>query len=232
MRLRTGSVIAAAIAVAAALCTSCSDSGGSSASSFEVRPVIMPAQHVTHARANPFGSLHVPVDENAYSALSPSQQTALVQALKAVDCKHPPDLSKSDVRVVCDTYSYAYLLGARIVSGHDVEAATPVAPTVNGVTVQYRIALSLKTGGGEKMWDWTSQHHTDFPDGVYTVTQTSSKPPCGENVKTPCSDFLAYVSDDVVVTVPPTSDPFRTAVLVSGDFNKASATRLAHKMAG
>jgi preprotein translocase subunit SecD len=192
----------------------------------------MPAQHVTAARPDPFAALHVPADEDAYSRLTPAQQTQLVNALRGVDCAHPPVLPKTDLRVVCDAYSYAYLLGPTIFTGHDVRSATPIAPTVNGVTPQWRIALSLSTSGGDRMWDWTSQHHTDFPDGVYTVTQESAKVPCGETVKTPCADFLAYVSDDLVVSVPVISDPFRTAVLLSGDFTKASATRLAHKMAG
>ena len=44
--------------------------------------------------------------------------------------------------------------------------------------------------------------------------------------------LLGYVSDDLVVSVPVISDPFRTEVLLSGDFTKASAARLAHKFSG
>jgi hypothetical protein len=229
MRARTGRLL---VVAAALLVSACTSSGGkkSDAGSFEARPVIMPALHVTHVRPDPFGSLHVPADENAYSALSRSRQAALADALRSVDCAHPPTLSGIAVRVVCDQQSYAYLLGAPLFTAHDVKSAIPIAP--GDVFVQWRIALSLNSAGGDSMWNWTSQHHTNFPDGEYTVTQMSSKPPCGATVKTPCSDFLAYIDDGVVVTVPVTSDPFRTSVLVSGEFTKASAARLAHKLSG
>ena len=192
----------------------------------------MPAQHATGAQANAFDSLHVPADEDTYSRLSRSQQAKLADALRGVDCAHPPALSDTNAVVVCDAQSFAYLVGAPIVTGSNVTAAAPIAPTFNGVTDQWRIALSLDSAGGDKMWEWTSQHHTDFPDGEYGVTQTSSKLPCGLTTHAPCSDYLAYISDGLVVTVPVTFDPFRTAVIVSGDFNKASATRLAHKIGG
>jgi preprotein translocase subunit SecD len=133
--------------------------------------------------------------------------------------------------VVCDSDSYAYLLGAPIFSGSDVKRATPIAPTADGVTTQWRIALSISSAAGERMWDWTSQHHSQFLSGMFGVTQTSSTPPCGTTVRTACADFLAYVNDGAVVTVPVTYDPFRTAIIVSGDFDKASATRLAAAMA-
>jgi len=230
MRLRTGAAVAGAALFALSACTS--SGGGAASGALEVRAVIMPAQHVATVQPGAFAAVHVPADEDAYSRLTPAQHTQLVNALRGVDCAHPPALPKTDVRVVCDAYSYAYLVGPAIFTAHDVRSAAPIAPTRNGVTPQWRIALSLSSSGGDRMWDWTSQHHTDFPDGVYTVTQTSAKPPCGESVKTPCSDFLAYISDDVVVSVPVTFDPFRTAVLLSGDFTKASATRLAHKMTG
>ncbi len=161
MRLRSGAFVAGAALFALSACTS--SGGGASSGALEVRAVIMPAQHVTTVQPDAFAAVHVPADEDAYSRLTSAQQTQLVNALRGVDCAHPPALPKPDVRA---------------------------------------------------------------------VTQTSAKPPCGESVKTPCADFLAYISDDVVVSVPVTFDPFRTAVLLSGDFTKASATRLAHKMTG
>ncbi len=229
MRRPIGLVVAAA---AAALMSACTSSGGRDhrGGAFEARPVIMPAQHATAVHTDPFGSLHVPADEAAYSRLSRSQQARLANALRGVDCAHLPKLSGTAVRVACDPDSYVYLLGAPLFNANDVKSATPIAPS--DVYVQWRLALSLNSTGGEKMWDWTSQHHTEFPDGMYTVTQTSSKPPCGATVKTPCADFLAYISDDVVVTVPVISDPFRTAVLISGDFDARAAVQLAHKIAG
>jgi hypothetical protein len=225
-----GAVIVAAVAATAGVCTSCS--GGGRSGSLEVRPVIMPAQKTTAVRADSFGSLHVPATEDAYSNLSRSRRAMLAEALRGVDCAHPPTLSGTAVRVVCDAQSYAYLLGAPIFTAGNVTGAAPIAPTYNGVTSQWRLALSLDSTGGDRMWEWTSAHHTEFPDGMFTVTQTSAKPPCGVTVRSACSDFLAYVSDGVVATVDVTFDPFRTAVVVDGAFNKASATRLAHRITG
>jgi preprotein translocase subunit SecD len=227
MRLRRGAIAALTAALITAGCSS-SSGGGKPAGLLEARPVIMPAQHVSAARTDPFGSLQVPADEDAYSRLSQTQRAALVDALRHVDCAHPPALPNGSLRVVCDSDKYAYLLGQPLFDARDVTGATPIAP--GDAYAQWRVEVSLRSKGADRMWDWTSQHHTDFPHGEYTVNQRNATPPCGANVKTPCSDFLAYLSDDKVIGVPVISDPFKSAVLVAGYFTKASATRLAHRL--
>jgi hypothetical protein len=227
MRLRWTPVVAVVSAVVVSGCSS----GGKSSASLEVRPVIMPAQHVTHVRSDPFAALHVPADENAFDSLSRSQQAALAEALRGVDCAHPPALSGSPDRVVCSRDSFAYLVGAPLFTAANVTHAAPIAPD-RDVSYQWEIALTLDSAGADKAYQWTTQYHLDDPVGEFGAEQTSKKVPCGAAAGFPCSDFLAYISDGVVVTVPPTFDPVQTADLVTGDFNEVSAARLAREIAG
>ena len=191
----------------------------------------MPAQHAGTARANSFASLQLPSDETAYSRLSRGKQAALATALRGVDCAHPPVLTGTDDRVVCDEEAFVYLLGAPLFTADDVVTATPIEPSLS-TSSQWKIALSLKSSAGDKVFAWTSQYHVDAPNGVYTVNQTSSRPPCGADARTPCSDFLAYLSGAKIVSVPLIAASFKTAVLVEGDFDEVSATRLARKITG
>lgn len=228
MRLGIGAVVAAVVAATLSACTS-GDSG--SAGSLEVRPLIMPAQHATHARANPFGSLHVPSSEAAYSRMSRTQRADLAKALHGVNCAQPPTLTGTAARVVCDHESDVYLVGAPIVTADDVKKATPAPPSLENSS-QWNVELLLDSDGADKMYRWTSRHHVADPIGAFNTLQTSSRPPCGAFLRTACSDFLVYVSDDVAVTVPVTFDAVQSAVRVSGDFDEQSATRFAHKIAG
>lgn len=230
MRLLRGAVAAVIAAVAV---PACSSSGGrhTSSGSLEVRPVIMPAQRATGARADAFGSLQVPADERAYGRSSRAQQTRLASALRGVDCARPPKLTGTAARVVCSKDSYAYLLGAPIFTAHDVTHVTALPSSSVGST-DWDIRLTLTSAGAEKAYEWTSRHHVNSPIGAFNVVQTSAQPPCGAATRTPCSDFLAYVSDDVVVTVPVIFDPLKTFILVSGNFTAAAATKLARTIAG
>ena len=229
MRVRVGAIAAAVVLVV----TGCSSSGGKHAhGSLEVRPLIMPGRHATKAQPNAFDSLRLPADELAYSRLGPSRQAQLARALSGVDCAHLPKPA-GDVRVVCDSDSDAYLLGATIFTAHDVVKATAIPPSTSGSgATQWQVALSLDSAGADRAYEWTSQHHVNSPVGVFNDVQTSTKPPCGTTVFTRCADFLAYISGDLVVSVPVTFAAVQSAVLVSGDFTEASATHFAHQIAG
>jgi hypothetical protein len=228
MRLGVGLVAAATAALSVSACSSSHDG---SAGSLEVRAVIMPAQHAAHVRPNPFGSLHVPASEDAYRTLSRSRQSRLAEALRGVDCAHPPQLSGTAARVVCSADHWVYLVGAPIFTGDDVTSATPLAPSPDN-SYQWKIQLFLDSSGADKIYAWTSRHQIESPIGEFGAEQTKRKPPCGASARTPCSDFLAYIVNGKVVAVPPTFDTFRSAVLVTGAFTEASANRLAHKIAG
>ena len=112
MHVRAGWLILAAAALALSACTS-SDSGRKTGGTwFQARPLIMPGQHATAVQADPFGSLRVPATEYGYYRLSRREQAQLADALRAVDCAHPPRLAGTVDRVVCDTDSDVLLLGA------------------------------------------------------------------------------------------------------------------------
>jgi hypothetical protein len=51
-------------------------------------------------------------------------------------------------------------------------------------------------------------------------------------VATKCSDFLAYVSGNRVVSIPVTLATLDSAVTVAGNFTDESAHQLAHKITG
>lgn len=229
MRVRIGLLVAAAAALALSACSS-SGGGRSGAGWFEVRPLIMPGQHTTQARTDPFGSLHVPATERAYAALGSKQRAALRDALRGVDCAHPPTLPGGAVRVACDASSDVLLLGAPIFTGNDVEKATPVPPTASDA--QWSLDLALNSTAADKLHRWTTKYHVQSQVGAYNDVQTSAKPPCAAATSTPCSAFLAYVSHDDVVTVPVTFAPAQSFVTVFGDFNEQSASRLARKITG
>jgi hypothetical protein len=224
-----GAVVAAAAAVAICACTS-SGGGNSGDRSFQARPLIMPGQQTTQVRADPFAKIHVPANEAAYNELSRSQRVHLAEALRGVDCAHPPTLSGTADRVVCDAESDVFQLGAPIFTGGDVEHAAPVPPTAS--SPQWSVQLTLASAAADKIYRWTSRYHVQSAVGAYNDVQTSSRAPCGASTFTPCSDFLAYISDDVVLTVPVTFAPSQGTVLVGGEFTKASATQLARKIAG
>lgn len=228
MRLRVGPLVATVAALAVSSCTS--SGGKSGAGWFEVRPLIMPGQHATQVHTDPFGSLHVPPTETAYTALSPQQRAALQAALRGVDCAHPPTIPGRSVRVVCDDASDVFLLGAPIFTGNDVTKATPLP--ASDIDPQWSVLLSLGPSAADRLNRWTSRHHVEVASGEFNDVQTSSRPPCGGFARTQCSDFLAYISHDRVLTVPVTLAPVQSEVTVLGNFNESSASRLAREIAG
>ena len=224
--------VAALIALTACACTSSGGGGGGEKSGhewFQARPLIMPGQRATAVRADPFGSLHVPTTEFGYDRLRPAQQAALAAALRGVDCAHLPHLSTSADRVVCDAESDVFLLGAPLFTGNDVERAKSLAPS-GGVT-GWQVSLSLTSTAAGKMFRWTSRHHVLSQTGAFNDVQSSARPPCGLAMITQCSDFTAYVSQDLVVTVPVWFAPVQNTVVIAGQFSQAYAARLAHELA-
>lgn len=227
-------VAAAAVAVAMPACTSSGGAKGSDEKSgagwFQARPLIMPGQHATTARADPFGSLQVPTSEDAYRKLSRTQRADLANAVHGVSCAHPPHLSETAGRVACDTGADVFLLGAALFTGNDVVRATPMAPSAD--VEGWRVSLSLTSAAAERMYRWTSGHHVTAQSGAFNDVQTSSTPPCGPTMTTRCSDFTAYISDGVVVSIPVSFAAFGNTVVISGDFSEAFAAELVRKLAG
>jgi hypothetical protein len=233
MSLRIGHLVAVLAVVAASGCTSSGTTNQNSAGdSFQARPLIMPAQRATTVHADPFGALRVPTSEPAYGRLSRARRDGLANALRAVDCAHPPQLSDGPDRVVCDAGSDVFLLGAPLFTGSDVKDAKALPPSAG--VAGWQILLSLTSAAGERVATWTSQHHVASQSGAFNDVQVTSEPPCGPTTSTPCSAFTAYISDGVVRTVPVTFPPFavvKNTVVINGEFDQAFAVRLAHELA-
>lgn len=235
MRYRMRRLVAVAVVFTVAACTS---SGGGKPSVektgggwFQARPLIMPAQRVTAVRPDPFASLHVPTSEDAYNKLSRAQRADLASALRGVDCAHPPHLAVTADRVVCDADSDVFLLGAALFTGNEVTRAKPLAPSAS--VASWQVSFMLTPDAAHKIHQWTSKHHLLVQSGAFNDVQRTAKsrPPCGPTTPTPCSYFTAYVSDSVVVTVPVWFAPVENTIEINGEFHKAFATRLAHRLA-
>jgi hypothetical protein len=129
---------------------------------------------------------------------------------------------------VCDSDSDVLPFGPPIFTGNDVTQAEPLPPsdTVAG----WQLSLTLAESSANKMYRWTTRYHTMRETGVFTDVQTSVKPPCSLAMPTQCSDFTAYVDNDMVVSVPVTFSAVHS-VVIDGSFNENLATQLAHKIA-
>lgn len=232
MKAASVRLAAAFAAFVLAGCTSSGDGTGDEKSGsdwFQSRPLIMPGQHTTTVRSDPFGSLHVPTSESAYDKLSRAQQADLADALSGVDCAHLPRLSDSTDRVACDADGDVFLLGPPLFTGNDVTRADALAPTpsVQG----WQVSFSLTADAANNLYRYTSQHHSLVQSGVFNDVQTSPKPPCGPTRLTPCSAFAAYLSDDLVVSVRIWFAAAGYTITLDG-LDKASAIRIARRLNG
>jgi hypothetical protein len=212
----------------------CTSSGGAGPDQrtgggwFQARPLIMPGQHTTTAHSESFGSLRVPTSEASYSRLSRAQRAALTNALRSVDCARPPTIPGSADRVVCDADRDAFLLGAPLFTGNDVTKADTIAPSAS---VQgWEVSFSLTPTAANKLYRWTSQHHSEVQSGVFNDVQTSSKPPCGVFRLVPCAAFAAYISNGLVVTVQVWFAAAGYRLVIQGAFHKAFAVRLSQRL--
>jgi hypothetical protein len=220
----------AAIVLVAAACTSSGGNGEKTGHDwFQARPLIMPGLRTTTVHADPFGSLRVPTSEYTYYSLTPAQKADLAAALRAVDCAHPPHLTGSPDRIVCDTDSDAYLLGAPLFTGNDVTDAKPLEPS--GGVVGWQVSMSLTSAASQSMHRWTSRHHVASEVGEFNDVQTSPRPPCSLDMITQCADFVAFLDRNMVVTIPVWSAPVTKMVVINGVFSERYATRLAGALA-
>jgi hypothetical protein len=228
MRRRMGWFLAAVALLTASGCTSSGHKADGPAVSFEARPLVMPGQHVTTPRADPFGSLRPPPDETAFAKLDHAQQADLANALRAVDCVHPPHLANSRDRIACDADSDAFLVGAPLFTARDVKKADTAPPSAS--VPAWRILLTLTSAAAKTMYDWTFDHHVASQTGAFNDVQMSATPPCGPTMATRCSYFTAYITDNRVVTLPVSFAAVGNVVVIFGDFGKAFAVALAHKL--
>ena len=201
----------------------------------ELRPLVAPAVQVsgsTSTSDDPLAGLpfEAPTSDADYDRLPPAQQNLLTTALKHAACTSlhtPPPTSD---RVVCDTQGsppIALLLGPTIVDGTQVETATAIPPdaSVSGAA-QWAVAITLEAGGQAKWSSYTAAHNTggngDPASSVMTCRRT----------QTPCADFVAFVLDGSVVSVPFNLDAITgSTTQITGALTQDAATALAAQIA-
>ena len=174
---------------------------------------------------------------HAFSTLSAARQQAVSAALRNFDCSsavNEPDKANR-YYIACDTSSgtpVAYLLGHVVVKGSQVDSASAQAPSTGGGggSTEWTVALTLKSGGGDKWNKWTSAYHTTSTS--VSAVQTSDTAPCGvaATAAIPCSDFVAFTLNGQVVSAPVTNAVLDTQTSISGGFGQKSADKLAEQL--
>jgi preprotein translocase subunit SecD len=169
----------------------------------------------------------------AYSALTSTQQQEMASALSQLDCNSTqtePD-NPDAFYFACDdgtTYGakVAFLLGHVIVPGRLIGSATAQAP--NGTNLAWTVSLNLTSSGGNHWHDWTSKYNTT--DSTASPVQTSTTAPCGPTVANPCSDFVGFTLDGVVISSPVTEAVLDQNTSISGNFTASTAKALAREL--
>ena len=190
-----------------------------------------PAGTSANGVANPLASLPfpVPTTEAQYTALTDAQKTQLQQAVSTFDCGSKPDDIATKDYLACDIAdarkaSQVFLLGPVIVPGTEVSSATAQAPGTSQGQTQWTVSLHLKTTGQANWSKWTAAHNIGSSSS--TATSVAS---CG-STGTPCSDFVAFTLDGVVINAPVTESVINGDTSISGGFTQSSATQLANEL--
>jgi preprotein translocase subunit SecD len=169
---------------------------------------------------------------HAFSALTQTQQSEVLAALRNFDCNSAqvePDLSDR-YYIACDTSnSVVYLLGHIIVHGRQISSAQAVAPdtTGSGGNTDWVVNLKLGNSGADAWHAWTSKYNTQQSG---SPIQTSSTPPCGATAALPCSDWVAFTLDGQVLESPITHGVLDVNTQISGGFNQTSANALSREL--
>jgi preprotein translocase subunit SecD len=170
----------------------------------------------------------------AYSALSAAQQQEIAAALQNYDCtaaQAEADLPLGHY-VACDTKGQvAYLLGAVVVRGRDIDSASAQAPNLGGGqggSAEWTVALTLGSTGADSWNAWTSKYNT--PSANVSSVQTSATAPCGPAASIPCSDFVGFTLDGQVISAPVTTAALSRQTTISGSFTQTTANQLAQEL--
>lgn len=146
---------------------------------FEFRPLIVdavtaPASPTAGSAApggarpavDPWKSLgfRPPRDAGGYSALGTARQDAVRAVLHGWNCADVP-LDRADTPMVaCDqSRTVKYLLGAAIISGRDVQAASASPPARSAF--QWQVIVGLKAAGQQRWTDYTAKHNENEHPG-------------------------------------------------------------------
>ncbi|MGH8861986.1 MAG: protein translocase subunit SecD [Jatrophihabitantaceae bacterium] len=170
-----------------------------------------------------------------YTALSATQQQEIATALRTLDCgstSTEPDIATSYYYACDDGRIYgtkvAYLLGHVVVPGKLIDTAAAQAPNAQNGEIAWTVSLKLTTSGGDRWNAWTSKFNTT--DKTATALATGSSTPCGAGASVPCSDFVGFTLDGVVISAPVTQAALDINTSISGNFTQGTAKALAKEL--
>lgn len=121
----------------------------------------------------------------------------------------------------------AMLLGPPIVTGTHVANARAGAPNQAQGQPQWTVSLTFDHTGAAAWGDYTTEHNLSSApkDFGFAAARTCT------SIGTPCADFVGFVVDGSVVSLPVNESPIRGgATQISGAFDKASAKKLAREL--
>ena len=200
-------------------------------STLAIRPVIAPlvtANTRTPRTSNPLATLRftVPSDDAAYARLTAAQRSALAAAMSHYNCAPVTSVS-TRFALSCSTVpgvQQVLLLGAAVLTGPEVRSASAAEPSrgAGGSSVEWTVQLGLRAAGARRFHAFTAAHHTS------STSATLSK--CGSAGAVPCSDFLAFLANGRVLSVPLTNAVLDSEVSISGGFTESAAQTLAGEL--
>jgi preprotein translocase subunit SecD len=178
---------------------------------------------VTTHRAGSTGSLTglgfpLPSTDAGFGALAVAQPSRLAAALATAGC--PAGYPNGTV-VACQPSGpeQVALLGPPVISSQEVAGASAAAPSSAGgpqLAVQIRL-----TAAGQRIWAaYTGAHNTGGQTSAGNATT------CGA-ATTPCADYVGFVVDGQLLSLPVTASTIDGPTQVTGNFTARSATALA-----
>jgi preprotein translocase subunit SecD len=195
----------------------------------DLRPLITAAVPISGATSgDPLSTLPFapPTTEGGYRRLSPSQRDRLTTALAHTDCAALKSPTAAAGRVVCDgSPARALLLGPTIAGGTQVASAAALPPDQSG-SAEWTVAITFRTAGQTAWSSYTTAHNTGGQSGA-----VASATACGPT-RIPCADFVAFVLDGSVLSVPVNLDAVTgSTTQITGGLTQAAATTLAGQIA-
>jgi len=198
----------------------------------DLRPLITPGVPVSGSTSgDPLSTLPFapPTSERGYRQLSHSQQGQLTAALAHTACAALKIPTATTDRVVCDTTGgsppLALLLGPTIADSTQIASAAAIPPDPSG-PVQWAVAITFRPAGQTAWSSYTTAHNTGGQSNG-----TTSRTDCGPT-RIPCADFVAFVLDGSVVSVPFNLDAVTGSTTeITGALTQAAATTLAGRVA-
>ncbi|SDJ16109.1 preprotein translocase subunit SecD [Frankineae bacterium MT45] len=180
----------------------------------------------TTVTKDPFSVLDfpIPTTEAEYEKLTSTQQQLMQATASHFDCNSsPPDTKQAQTLLACDSKdkpSLIYFLGPVIVPGTEISDASAQLDSNN----QWSIVLNLKSSGQEAWANYTSKNNTSGSSATPNYTS------CGSS-SVPCSDFVAFTLDGVVVSAPYNENAINGgSTQIRGSFTQSSATKLADQL--